>query len=123
MRSQKGISYWGVVSLIFLVFFGLQFFLAVGGAYMDDLTINKIVEEKLRSEPNDVDPATLMSGMNQQFDMNGLRDVQAATRLTIVTDGGVQVIKNYEVRKNLIANIDTVVHFKKTFDQRALKAH
>jgi hypothetical protein len=117
MRGQRGISYWGVVSLIFVVFFGLQFFLAVGSAYMDDFTINKIVEERLKAEPNDVDSASLMTGLDQQF-----RDITAADRMSVTNDGGVEVIKKYEVRHNFIGNIDLVVHFEKKFDQKAIKA-
>ena len=89
---------------------------------MDDFTINKIVEENLKSEPANTDPTTLMNGFNQQFDMNGLRDVKAEDRLTITNDGGTEVLKKYEVRHNFIGNIDVVVHFEKTFDQKALKA-
>lgn len=122
MRGQRGVSYWGIVALIFIAFFGLQFSLAVGNAYMDDFTINKIVEERLKAEPNGIDPTTLMNGFNQQFDMNGLRDMKAEDRLTVVNDGGIQVIKKYEVRHNFIGNIDVVVHFEKTFDQKAIKA-
>ena len=122
MRTQRGISYWGVVSLIFVAFISLQFFLAVGSAYMDDFTINKIVQERLAAEPNEVEPATLMNGFDQQFDMNGLRDVRAVDRLKIVKDTGIEVVKDYEVRQPFIGNIDLVVHFKKTFDQKAIKA-
>jgi len=122
MRGQRGISYWGIVALIFIAFFGLQFFLAIGSAYMDDFTINKIVEEKLKSEPSNPDPTTLMNGLNQQFDMNGIRDVKAQDRLTITNDGGTEIIKKYEVRHNFMGNIDLVVHFEKTFDQKAIKA-
>lgn len=122
MRGQRGVSYWGIVALIFIAFFGLQFFLAVGSAYFDDMTINKIVEERLKAEPNNPDPTTLMSGLNQQFDMNGIRDVKAEDRLTITDSGGTQVIKKYEVRHTFIGNIDLVVHFEKTFDQKAIKA-
>jgi hypothetical protein len=122
MRTQRGISYWGVVALIFVAFFGLQFFLAVGSAYMDDFTINKIVQERLAAEPNEVDPATLMNGFDQQFDMNGIRDVKAESRLKVVNDGGIEVVKDYEVRHNFIGNIDLVVHFQKTFNQKAIKA-
>jgi hypothetical protein len=122
MRGQRGVSYWGIVALIFIAFFGLQFFLAVGSAYSDDFTINKTIEEKLKAAPNDIDQTTLMNGFDQQLDMNGIRDVKAADRLTITNDGGIEVIKKYEVRHPFIGNIDLVVHFEKTFDQKAIKA-
>ncbi len=123
MRGQRGISYWGVVALIFIAFLGIQFFTAVGSAYLDDFTINKIITERLKTVSSDTSSDTLMSSFNQQFDMNGLRDIKAADRLTIVNDGsGLDVIKKYEVRNKFLGNVDVVVHFEKTFDQKAIKA-
>ena len=122
MRGQRGVSYWGVVALIFIVFIGIQFFMAAGSAYMDDFTLNKIIVERLKTAPNDMPIPQLLSSFDQQFDMNGLRDIRAADRLKVTNDGGMEVIKNYEVRNKFIGNMDLVVHFEKTFDQKAIKA-
>lgn len=122
MRGQKGISYWGVVALIFIAFIGIQFFMAAGSAYYDDFAINKIVTERLKAAPNDMSVELLMNSFDQQFDMNGLRDIKAKDRLTATNDGGIEVIKNYEVRNKFIGNMDLVVHFEKTFNQKAIKA-
>jgi Domain of unknown function (DUF4845) len=122
MRAQRGISYWGLVAFLFISFVGLQFFFAVGQAYFDDITINKIVEAKLKAEPNNVDPTTLLDGLSQQFDLNGIRDVKIADRFKVTNDGGIEIIKKYEIRNSFIANIDLVVHFEKTFNQKAIKA-
>ncbi len=122
MRGQRGISYWGVVALIFIVFLGIQFFMAAGSAYSDDLALNKIVTERLKAAPNDINPEALMSSFSQQFDMNGLRDIKPADRLKVTNDGGLEVLKKYEVRNKFIGNMDLVVHFEKTFNQKAIKA-
>lgn len=122
MRGQRGISYWGVVALIFIVFIGIQFFMAAGSAYMDDFTLNKIIVERLKTAPNDMPIPQLMSSFDQQFDMNGLRDIKAVDRLKVTNDSGIEVIKNYEVRNKFIGNMDLVVHFEKTFDQKSIKA-
>jgi hypothetical protein len=122
MRGQRGISYWGVVALIFIVFIGIQFFMAAGSAYMDDFTLNKIIVERLKTAPNDMPIPQLMSSFDQQFDMNGLRDIKAVDRLKVTNDSGIEVIKDYEVRNKFIGNMDLVVHFEKTFDQKSIKA-
>ena len=122
MRGQRGISYWGVVALIFIVFIGIQFFMAAGSAYMDDFTLNKIIVERLKTAPNDMPIPQLMSSFDHQFDMNGLRDIKAVDRLKVTNDSGIEVIKNYEVRNKFIGNMDLVVHFEKTFDQKSIKA-
>ncbi len=123
MRGQRGISYWGLVAMIFIAFIGIQFFMAAGSAYYDDMAINKIVAERLKAAPNDVNPETLMNSFNQQFDMNGLRDVKAVDRLKVTNDGGgIEIVKDYEVRNKFIGNMDLIVHFEKTFNQKAIKA-
>ncbi len=122
MRGQKGISYWGVVAMIFIAFLGIQFFMAAGSAYYDDFAIDKIITERLKAAPTDMASDQLMSSFNQQFDMNGLRDIKAADRLKVNYDGGLEVIKDYEVRNKFIGNMDLIVHFKKTFNQKAIKA-
>lgn len=123
MRGQKGISYWGVVAMIFIAFLGIQFFMAAGSAYYDDMAINKIVTERLKATPNDINPETLMNSFNQQFDMNGLRNVKPVDRLKITNDGtSIEIIKDYEVRNKFIGNMDLIVHFEKTFNQKAIKA-
>ncbi len=122
MRGQKGISYWGVVALIFIGFLGIQFFMAAGSAYYDDYALDKIITERLKAAPTDTSIDSLMSSLSQQFDMNGLRDIKPADRLKVTNDGGLEVIKKYEVRNKFIGNMDLVVHFEKTFNQKAIKA-
>ena len=108
------------ISLHFLVY---SFFWQSEVLILMTMTINKIVEEKIKEQtPDGIDPLTLMSGIAQQFDMNGIREINPADRLTITNADGVQVVKKYEVRHNFIGNIDLVVHFEKTFNQKALKA-
>lgn len=122
MRGQRGISYWGVVALIFIAFLGIQFFMAAGSAYYDDFALNKIITERLKSVPNDMDTGTLMNSFSQQFDMNGFRDIKPADRFKVTNNGGIEVIKKYEIRSKFIGNMDLVVHFEKTFNQKAIKA-
>ncbi len=122
MRGQRGVSYWGLVVFLFITFVGIQFFFAVGQAYFDDITINKIIESKLKAEPNDANPTVLLNGLSQQFDMNGIRDVKIEDRFKITNDGGIEILKKYEIRNSFIANIDLVVRFEKTFNQKAIKA-
>lgn len=123
MRGQRGISYWGVVALILIAFIGIQFSMAAGSAYYDDFAINKIITERLKAAPNDISADSLMSSFSQQFDMNGFRDIKPVDRLQVVNDGsGLEVVKKYEVRNKFIGNMDLVVHFEKTFNQKAIKA-
>ncbi len=122
MRGQQGLSYWGVVTFIVIAFLTVQFTLSVGGVYLDDYTIDKLIEARLKAAPVDENPETLKRELSEQFDLNGLRNIKIDDRLTVLSDNGIVVKKSYEVRKHFIANIDLVVHFEKNFDQKLIQA-
>lgn len=48
--------------------------------------------------------------------MNGLRDRKVDDLMTVLKDGGKLMLEiDYEERRNLMANLDVVVHFKKSY--------
>jgi len=122
LAAQRGISYWGVMAIIMFAAFGIKLFVALFPAYTDDVLVNKVVTERLNSASLDATPAMLEKELAQQFNMNSLTTLNPRDIFVITNRNGNQVIKKYEVRKPLIGNIDLVVKFEKTFDQRAIKA-
>ena len=123
LAAQRGISYWGVMALIMFVAFGIKLFVALFPTYTDDVLVNKVVTERLNASSLDTTPAVLEKELGAQFNMNSLTTLNPREIFVITNrNGGNQVVKKYEVRKPLIANIDLVVRFEKTFDQRAIKA-
>jgi predicted nuclease of restriction endonuclease-like RecB superfamily len=122
MYAQRGMSYWGVMSLILVAVMFFKIAIIAVPAYMDDRLINESVEERLRSTSNSTQASQLYADLGQQFNLNNLRDISPKDIMTVTNIDGLQVIKNYEIRKNLIANMDLVLHFEKTFDQRAIKS-
>lgn len=121
--AQRGVSYWGIMALIMFVAFGIKLFVALFPAYTDDMLVNKVVTERLTTASLDAAPAVLEKELAQQFGMNSLTTLNPREIFVITNrNGGNQVVKKYEVRKPLIANIELVVKFEKTFDQRAIKA-
>ena len=122
LAAQRGISYWGVMALIMFVAFGIKLFVALFPTYTDDVLVNKVVTERLNASSLDTTPAVLEKELGSQFSMNSLTTLNPREIFVITNrNGGNQVVKKYEVRKPLIANIDLVVRFEKTFDQRAIK--
>ena len=123
MRAQRGLSYWGVMGLILFGVLGLKVGATLGPVYMDDHTIDTLVAERLISSPEGASIERLELELGQQFTMNNLRDINIKNVLTVTNvGGGIIVMKDYEVRKNFVGNLDFAMHFKKEFDQRALKA-
>ena len=122
LKRQAGMSYWGVLSIISMLAIIVQFGVVAGPAYLDDFTINKVIEERLRVAKNTDSYNELERSIEKQLELNGMQNVKIKEILTITTDDGVKVNKKYEVRKPFISNIDLVMHFEKVYDQRTLQA-
>lgn len=122
MKAQRGASYWGIMIGIMLAVVVIKAALITWPAYWDNRLINASIEEKLRNSTSS-DPAKFVQDLEQQFNLNNLRDVKAKDIMKVSNSGGGLVVQvDYEVRKNFMGNVDLVVSFEKQFDQRALKA-
>jgi Domain of unknown function (DUF4845) len=53
--------------------------------------------------------------------MNGIRDIKFKDVAKVVNIDGLQVKKEYEIRKPFLLNIDLVLKFEKSFDQRSVQ--
>lgn len=122
LAAQRGVSYWSVMIIIMFVVFGIKLFVALFPTYTDDVLVNKVVTERLNTASLETTPAVLEKELGQQFNMNSLTTLNPREIFVITNRNGNQVVKKYEVRKPFIANIDLVIRFEKTFDQRAIKA-
>ena len=121
INAQRGVSYWGVMVGILLGVLLIKAALVTWPAYWDNRLINATIEERLRNS-TDANPATFLAALDQQFNLNNLRDISAKDIVKISSNGELVVDTDYEVRKNFIANVDLVIAFKKHFDQRLIKA-
>lgn len=118
MRSlQRGASYWGWL-------FGISFFAllikvaaTVGPIYLDYFTIDKMLEAQFRETQVDtLDVAKFKKDLAAQMERNGIRDRKVDDLMTVERDGKKILIElDYEERKNLMNNLDVVVHFKKSY--------
>jgi hypothetical protein len=115
--SQRGISYWGIL-------FGVSFFALVikvaatiGPIYLDYITIDKMLQAKFRDTQVDkFEVVQFVRDLQAQMDRNGIRDRSVDDLMVVQRDGNKLIVAlDYEERKNLMANLDVVVHFKKTY--------
>ena len=122
LQRQAGISYWGVMLMIMVFAVTAQFSIVAAPAYLDDVTIDKVIEDRLRVAKNTDNYSELERSIQKQLELNNMQAVKTEDILTITTEGGIKVHKKYEVRKKFISNMDLVMHFEKTFDQKELQA-
>lgn len=118
--AQRGASYWGILAMVAIAAVGLQFGVVAGQAYLDDLTINKTIEDRVRAIANDQSGSEgkFMSTVQSQLEMNNMRTLKAEDIMTVQGSGSsLKIHKNYEVRKKFMGNIDLVMHYERIFDK------
>lgn len=119
MNRQGGAS--ALVILIMVLFFGslLSLVIKVGPAYMDDLTIKEALESLDGTAGlSQMGPAQVRTLINKRLSVNNIRGFDAKD-ISVEKDGGLVLINvDYEVRNNLIRNLDTVVHFQHRYEMK-----
>ena len=120
-RNQKGASYIGFLIAIIGFAFLAKVAIAVWAPYWDDRVIDSQITELLQSSPKDTGPDKFNSQMEQRLTMNNIRDVNFKDIAQVTNTDGLQVNKSYEVRKPFLLNIDLVLKFEKSFDQRSVQ--
>ena len=122
MRHQKGASYIAILIAIIGLAFMVKIAIAVWGPYLDDRLLDKQIEEQLQNGAKNITPAKFISEMDRRLDMNNVRDIKFADVVQVTNVDGIQVKKDYEIRKPFLLNIDIVLKFEKSFDQSSVQA-
>lgn len=120
-KNQQGASYIGILIAIIGFAFLVKIAIAVWAPYWDDRVIDGQIAELLQSSPKDISPSEFESKIEQRFDMNGIRDIKFKDIAQVMNTDGLQVKKDYEIRKPFLLNIDLVLKFEKSFDQRSVQ--
>ena len=120
-KNQQGASYIGILIAIIGFAFLAKIVIAVWAPYWDDRVIDGQIAELLQSSPKDISPSEFESKIGQRFEMNGIRDIKFKDIAQVMNTDGLQVKKDYEIRKPFLLNIDLVLKFEKSFDQRSVQ--
>ena len=118
MRStQRGMSYWSIL-------FGISFFAmmikvaaTVGPIYLDFYTLDKMLQAKFRETQVDkFELKQFAKDLGAQLEMNGIRDRKVDDLMVLKREGNKLLVElDYEERRNLMGNLDVVVHFQKNY--------
>lgn len=121
-NTQRGASYTAILLGVIVAAFGLKVLVASWQPYWDDRLINQLIEEQVAISLKATTPQQFASTMGQKFSMNNIRDIEFKDIATVKSKQGLQVTKKYEVRKPFLFNIDLVLTFEKSFDQRSVQS-
>ena len=95
---------------------------AVWGTYFDDRILDNQIEEQLLNGPKNLTPQKFIGEMDKRLSMNNIRDIKFADVAQVTNVDGLEVKKEYEIRKPFLLNIDIVMKFEKSFDQSSVQA-
>ena len=121
-KNQQGASYIGILLGIIALAFMLKIIVAVWPFTPDDRVINNQIVEQINKSSTDITPMKFATEVDKRLEMNNIRDTKLEDIATVSTKDGLQVTKKYEVRKNFMLNIDLVLTFEKSFDQRSVES-
>ncbi|MBF4519697.1 MULTISPECIES: DUF4845 domain-containing protein [Acinetobacter] len=122
MRHQQGASYIAILIAIIGFAFMAKVAIAVWGPYFDDRMLDNQIEEQLLNGPKNLSPQKFIGEMDKRLNMNNIRDMKFADVAQVTNVDGLQVKKEYEIRKPFLLNIDIVMKFEKSFDQSSVQA-
>ncbi|GJC30157.1 DUF4845 domain-containing protein [Acinetobacter sp. KAM398] len=122
MRHQQGASYIAILIAIIGFAFMAKVAVAVWGPYFDDRMLDNQIEEQLLNGPKNLSPQKFIGEMDKRLSMNNIRDIKFADVAQVTNVDGLQVKKEYEIRKPFLLNIDIVMKFEKSFDQSSVQA-
>ncbi len=122
MRHQQGASYIAILIAIIGFAFMAKVAVAVWGPYFDDRMLDNQIEEQLLNGPKNLSPQKFIGEIDKRLSMNNIRDIKFADVAQVTNVDGLQVKKEYEIRKPFLLNIDIVMKFEKSFDQSSVQA-
>ena len=122
MRHQQGASYIAILIAIIGFAFMVKVAVAVWEPYFDDRMLDNQIEEQLLNGPKNLSPQKFIGEMDKRLSMNNIRDIKFADVAQVTNVDGLEVKKEYEIRKPFLLNIDIVMKFEKSFDQSSVQA-
>lgn len=117
MMAQRGMSYWGYIFLIIIIVVLGKLGYATIPAYLEDRALDAAITEKLEQNKT-ASGSEILEKINKQLSMD-FSDVKIEDVVEVKQNmaGAVILLKKYDVRNNLFANIDVITHFEKEYTQ------
>lgn len=120
--KQSGVSLTTMLVVAFIFGSLLLFMSQTVPAFIDDRFVKASLKSLTSGSMNIVgkSPRVVRTNLSQQFNMNNVRGAPIDQKNWMIERDGEHfvVVVDYEVRNNLVANIDVVMHFRHRLDTR-----
>ncbi len=119
-QTQRGISFAGWILLMLILGSAGSVGMKLAPLYMDHNTMSNVLDG-IASEDGHADkpPSMIEDMVKKRFKLNQIRDFDYKNNLKIEgTQNGTVIRLDYEVRMNIVKNLDVVAAFEKEVELR-----
>ncbi len=118
--KQKGMGSIAWLVVIAIAGFALLCFFKIGPPYLDDRFVSGMLKTLAENNPGlgQMSKGEVKSAINKYLTVNSIRGDTAKSFKIVRTQEGILINSNYEVRVNLVGNIDVVLSFKHQLDSQ-----
>ena len=119
-KRQSGMSMFGIMMILLIVGAVASVASQLVPLYLDNNTVSKVLdtmatEDGMSAKRDDA----IVKLITNRLRINNVRDFKVKDNIDIRrTRDGVELVMDYEVRMNLVRNIDMIVSFEKTIELR-----
>lgn len=116
-KRQAGLSAFGFLLLLVVVAAGISVTLTLGPHYMDSRAVVTVIESINPAIWKGTNKKKMHDAVNKGLKINQIRTLKSKDIVTIEKKktGSTAVKLNYEVRENMIGNVDVVLVYDKDF--------
>lgn len=115
LYKQRGVSFIGIFLGIVVAAFAIKMAVAIWPAYWDDRIIDKLIVDTLAKSQKNVSVTAYKTELRKALEMNNISDLKVDDIVKVTHVAGLEVKKEYEIRRPFMANIELVMTFKKDF--------
>ncbi|WP_313316893.1 DUF4845 domain-containing protein [Stenotrophomonas sp.] len=114
--KQSGMTLTSFLMVLAVVGFGLYIGMKLLPMYQEYYAVKSAMKSLAAESTGDVDPSRAMESLFKRLDMNYSESVKRDNVKFERIDGGWRMNVNYEVRRNMIGNLDVVGNFSNSQD-------
>lgn len=120
IHRQRGMTPIGWILVFLLIAFFTLIALKLVPIYIDSFTIGSVISD-LRKEPgiSAKSPREILSMIEKRLDINMVKGISADDILVEKVGDTMTISAEYEVRENILGNVDIVVSFNKSVEVSA----
>lgn len=112
MRKQRGVTMIGWLIILSLIIGGALMFMKIFPIYSRNFSVQSSLKAVAKqSDIANQSPAKIVENVMKQFNVNSIYNFDKTDIKVQKTRNGVQIRAEYEVRENIVGNLDVVVSF------------